>query len=114
MHVSILFYERLCDSENPPKDRITQLQFCFDFGIRCPPKRKLNQERIRKSQKKIIKAAFSSAQSTLKSMLSALALEAELYVKILALTVVGFNRLLNKLLYPTVKNHLNSISAFQE
>ena len=20
MHVSILFYERLCDSENPPKD----------------------------------------------------------------------------------------------
>ena len=47
-------------------------------------------------------------------MLSALALEAELYVKTLALTVVGFNRVLNKLLYPTVKNHLNSISAFQE
>lgn len=47
-------------------------------------------------------------------MLSALALEAELDVKILALTVVAFNRLLNKLLYPTVINHLNSISAFQE
>lgn len=78
--------------------RITQLQFCFDFGIRCPSKWKLNQERIRKSQKKIIKAAFSRPQSTLKSMLSALALEAELYVKILALTVVGFKRLLNKLL----------------
>ena len=49
MHVSILFYERLCDSENPPKD-IELRNFSFVlFWYQVPTQVKTKP---RKDQKK--------------------------------------------------------------